>query len=1424
MTESRKVQLEFEVNADTTGLEKIADAAQDMAQAVQAHGQEAAQGLNAVSQAAAPAAEKLDAAQQRMRASFERLQASMKAGEKGTTEYLAAIAGVRNIDTRPFDALIAETRALEQAQKAAKQATADAARADTFIASLKAQADSAGRTRSEILALQAAELGLTGQASQYIAQLRAMEQGQTAVGTSAKQTAFAMRSIPAQLQDIAVSIQGGQNPLTVLTQQGSQIATVFGGVGPALRGVATYLLGLVNPYTVAAAAAIGLTVAFVQGAKEQQAYQRALILTGNAVGVTASQLGDMARALDSGKFTQSEAAAGLAEMVKSSGAARDQLQRFTAVALEMERATGQAISKTAAQFKALQDAPLEASVKLNAEIHHLTAALYEQIRVLDEQGRHTDAARVATEAYADASGKAATQIIANNGALVKSYDWALQKIKELASAALNIGRDKTGSEQLAALKNQLATLEHSGTTRQDPQAVAQFDAARKKLSDQIALIETLNKRQAEGTQEQAKQNRELQDKIAWDQQGVQFLTKQQQLRKELTKAETEGAALVKAGLITEEQLRTRLAGVREKFKDPAAPKIARDAFQTDTIRDYSQALDAFQKIAGSAAAKSEDLSKTQEELRKVMAAPTWAEYNRQQQEQIIYEASLAQAKEDGLAATKASEQAAKAFTAAVAAGQQETIRQTVASEETAAAAERELQGFGLLKSQIQALTLARLEDERAAGDASASDLDQLDRRIEAQKRLIEATRGIESKEAAKKAADESAREWERAAASIEQSLTDALLRGFESGKGFAENFRDSLKNLFATLVLRPIIQGVMSPVSGALTSIGQNIGGAIVGGGGSALGAGGSLLSTAGSASSLVGLGSSIGTAFTAGSSSVGVMAGSVAGSGGLLGGAASALGAIGPVGWVALAALAAYAIFGGKGGGAKSESGFGVGVPTRGDPASAKTIVDAIQQQYSGIARGFGATPGQLDLGVFTAADPKGDAKTQLAVNAALNGQSVYSREARLGGIENVGRSQEELQAALAEESERVVLDALQATNLPGKIGDYLRQLGDIDKLSGGALDAAVQKLQKAMTERATLEEQYFSLTHTALEASARAREKERETIDDTNLALFDQLTVISQVTNSLATAQAATEASKAQLVQAYDAEKAAREQEISTAKQSAQAHRDLAASLRDSSSALLQSDAFSDPQRTASALASLQINAAQAVAGDQAAAQRLGGIGSDYLTGLSNTAQSGDEYRAGVALVRRVLEGAGVAQDSQASVEQQQLDAAQAQLDATTAQLTAMGVLQDTVMSVGDALAAYLGAISSQAFISSELQREQLLWQKVLAGDAGTSAPAAADAAAPQDSVAAGPEFVSENMPQSFDPAAGPSGDPAYRALEDKISALTAVVEQLKDAAESMADHTYKTKLATEELRDKGVFTLNSPSGEPILTAAAP
>ena len=132
-----------------------------------------------------------------------------------------------------------------------------------------------------------------------------------------------------------------------------------------------------------------------------------------------------------------------------------------------------------------------------------------------------------------------------------------------------------------------------------------------------------------------------------------------------------------------------------------------------------------------------------------------------------------------------------------------------------------------LSLAIDGVNLQRLEEQRILailnGDDTAVALIQ--REIDARKELLTLMEKHEVRDASTKAAKDAADEWQRTSDNIERSLTDALLRGFESGAGFGKNFADTLVNMFATLVLRPLIQpvaqGAADGFSGLLGIIGE---------------------------------------------------------------------------------------------------------------------------------------------------------------------------------------------------------------------------------------------------------------------------------------------------------------------------------------------------------------------------------------------------------------------------------------------------------------------------------------------------------------------------------------------------------------------------------------------------------------------------
>ena len=122
--------------------------------------------------------------------------------------------------------------------------------------------------------------------------------------------------------------------------------------------------------------------------------------------------------------------------------------------------------------------------------------------------------------------------------------------------------------------------------------------------------------------------------------------------------------------------------------------------------------------------------------------------------------------------------------------------------------------LGLSNTQRE-LSIALLQLENSKLDKSSDEYRDLEARIRA---AAAAKDTFAAGEQAKKAIADLAAEWDRTVGSISNSLTDALLRGFESGKDLAKNFADTLYNLFRTLVLRPTIQAIMAPIAGGITA------------------------------------------------------------------------------------------------------------------------------------------------------------------------------------------------------------------------------------------------------------------------------------------------------------------------------------------------------------------------------------------------------------------------------------------------------------------------------------------------------------------------------------------------------------------------------------------------------------------------------
>lgn len=452
----------------------------------------------------------------------------------------------------------------------------------------------------------------------------------------------ALRGVPAQFTDIAVSLQGGQAPLTVFLQQGGQLKDMFGGIGPAAKALGGYVMGLVNPFTVAAAAAAVLALAYKQGSDEATAYSTALAMTGNTAGTSASGLADMARQVAQSSGTVGKAAGVLAQLAGSTRIPVTAFESIAEAAIKFESATGVAADETVKNFDRIAKDPVGEILKLNESMNFLTATTYENIRSLQEQGKMQDAAAVATAAYEDGLNRTSSSIKGNLGTLETAWAGVKSAAKQAWDAALNVGREETLDQQIKKLDEQLDAIAANAAKRNQRNAKGQLvdplsnltpdDSFRKEAlerdkTQKLLLKDEEDRRAAAKGFAQQQQQQALDDQLKLDKLRKETESNSDKRAREIADyrllVERNIARAKKTGdnslLISPDQQAKDIAAINEKYKDPAvkkAPQYREDAGikALDAARQQYAALQQQGALIGDQNAASQTLGANAKKL------------------------------------------------------------------------------------------------------------------------------------------------------------------------------------------------------------------------------------------------------------------------------------------------------------------------------------------------------------------------------------------------------------------------------------------------------------------------------------------------------------------------------------------------------------------------------------------------------------------------------------------------------------------------------------------------------------------------------------------------------------------------------------------------------------------------------------------
>lgn len=422
-------------------------------------------------------------------------------------------------------------------------------------------------------------------------------------------TRKAIGGIDGDLKDFGLTTKGAQRDAAQLLNalksgdwQGAarnfqQISVSSGGTSEALKSLGGAALGLVNPFTVTAAAVGVLGLAYYQGSKEQDAFRLSIIGTGNAAGTTTGALAQMAKRISATTGTTADASTALAQLAGAGTIASSSFEEIATAAIAWEKATGKAVSETIAEFKKLSEDPVKAVAELNNQYNFLTASVYTQIRAAQEQGDKQAAAAIAEEAYARALTERAANIKQNLGTLERAWNDLSGAAKAGWDAILGIGRESAAAPDLTAIQQKINYLKSTLDTADESNDARQRIASLQAEIDGYTKKAKAEQDAAEAAAEAARIQREGQEAYEAFQKSIeQNFTKRQKMNKAIEDEEKRISRARAAGyIISEQQEAAALKAIRENsiykettpkpkaYREDAGLKMLDAARQTQAV-------------------------------------------------------------------------------------------------------------------------------------------------------------------------------------------------------------------------------------------------------------------------------------------------------------------------------------------------------------------------------------------------------------------------------------------------------------------------------------------------------------------------------------------------------------------------------------------------------------------------------------------------------------------------------------------------------------------------------------------------------------------------------------------------------------------------------------------------------------------------
>ncbi len=272
-------------------------------------------------------------------------------------------------------------------------------------------------------------------------------------------------------------------------------------IGVNAGGAASGVVGVLAPIGLLAAAIGGLSVAYLTGQRQADDFNKAIISTGNASGLTAQQLTDMLGRLGkSGNF--SEASEALLALVRSGRQVGSAFEDVARAATEMSAVTGRSAGDIATELAGAKGKVADLAAEYNRQYHFMNVDTFAQIEALERQGRSMDALKLLAGTLASEMSARNREIEASTRGIVKAWDDATKAVKRYWQELKSRTAADPETFKLQVLQGQLEDSRKLPDSTLNRKNIEFLEKEIALLQKRISVREEGRRAQAEGQEDQ----------------------------------------------------------------------------------------------------------------------------------------------------------------------------------------------------------------------------------------------------------------------------------------------------------------------------------------------------------------------------------------------------------------------------------------------------------------------------------------------------------------------------------------------------------------------------------------------------------------------------------------------------------------------------------------------------------------------------------------------------------------------------------------------------------------------------------------------------------------------------------------------------------------------------------------------------------